>query len=118
MKRLRKVILALAVVAATPAAAIAGPCTAGIDKLQVAFDHRLDTAAAAGPSGAETTDAKLHHQPTQQSVADAEEKLGDITPDMAQTFVQAMESARDADAAGNKAKCSAALHDARSALKL
>ena len=107
-------VLALA---ALPSAAWAGPCTRGITKLQVAFDGRLDAAAANGPSGAETTDAKLHHQPTPQSIAQAEAKLGDSTPEMGRAFADAMQRARAADAANDKAGCRSALADARAALK-
>jgi len=117
MKRFSHFVLALALVSTTPAVALAGPCTDGISKLQVAFDQRLDKAAANGPSGTETTDAKMHHQPTQESVAEAEEQLGELSPDTAERFTQAMQRARDADEAHNEAQCLSALHDARAILK-
>ena len=116
MKTFLKSVLALAIVA-TPAAALAGPCARDIAKLQTAFDQRLDSAAANGPSGVETTDAKMHHQPTQLSVADAEAQLGDITPDTADKFTKAMERASDADATDDATKCRIALNDARAILK-
>jgi hypothetical protein len=116
MKTFLKPALALAMFA-TPAGAVAGPCAKDIAKLQTAFDQRLNAAAAQGPSGVETTDAKLHHQPTQQSVAEAEANLGDITPETADKFTKAMERASDADAANDATKCRVALNDARAVLK-
>jgi hypothetical protein len=97
--------------------AFAGPCTKAIDRAQTRFDARLKSAAAAGPAGAQSTAATTHHQPTPQSIAEAEESLGDISQDQARSFAAAMERARAADAAGNRKACVAALSEAKAALK-
>ena len=83
--------IALAAAAMITAPAFAGPCSGEIDKAQAAFDHRLDAEAAEGPSGPESTAATLHHQPTPQTLANAEARLGDISPNIAQSFVDAMQ---------------------------
>jgi hypothetical protein len=108
--------LAAAVAAAIAAPAFAGPCTSQIDKAQADFDRRLDAEAAEGASGPESVDATLHHQPTPQTIAEAEAKLGDISPDLAQSFIDALHRARDADDAGKAAECRQAVADARAIL--
>jgi len=116
MKRFHKFALSLALALAVPCVAMASPCEEEITRLQVAFNQRLDAAAEKGPSGAETTDAKLHHQPTQQSLAAAEAKLGDITPETAHAFDEAMQHARAANGSNDQAQCRAALQQARQIL--
>jgi hypothetical protein len=59
----------------------------------------------------------LHHQPTPQSLAQAEASLGDKTPVATDSFIYAMKRARDADDNNEEAKCLAALADAKAALK-
>jgi hypothetical protein len=114
-----KTLLLCSLVLLTPAAApaFAGQCTADIEIAQTNYDLRINSAAAAGPSAPESTDAKLHHQPTQQSVGAAETKLGDLPPGADKEFAAAVQRARDADAANNEAACEAALDDAAKALK-
>ncbi|MGA2044846.1 MAG: hypothetical protein ABSG83_15915 [Roseiarcus sp.] len=94
----------------------AGPCSKQIADTQIQIDSRLDAAAAAGPAAAESSAALRHRQPTPQSIATAEEKLGDVSSATALTITQTMSRARDADAAGDKAGCEQALHDAQRAL--
>jgi hypothetical protein len=101
-----------AAMAASSAPALAGPCSGEIDKAQAAFDHRLDSEAAEGPSAPESTAATLHHQPSPETIASAEEKLGDISPNAAQSFVDALHRARDADDAGKSTECRQAVADA------
>jgi len=90
-------------------AAFAGPCTDRIYQFDLALAKRLDAAAAAGRSGAETQGALLHHQPTPSSVAGAEAKLGDISEANLTAINEAMEDARKADDAGDLAGCERAL---------
>ena len=59
--------------------ALAGPCADRIYRDQVAFDKRLDAAAAHGHAAAESTCAMLHHQPTPGSIAQAEAAAGDLS---------------------------------------
>lgn len=104
--------IALTAAALISAPAFAGPCSSQIDKAQATFDHRLDAEAGEGASGPESTDATLHHQPTPQTIAEAEAKLGDISPDLAQSFIDTLNRARDADDAGKAAECRQAVADA------
>ncbi len=108
-------LLALLSLAASPA--LAGPCTEDIAAAQTRYSQRLDAAAASGPTATETTAAKLHHQPTPGSVAQAEARVGDLKPEAGKQFDAAISRARAADAAGDAATCKAALNDAAAALK-
>jgi hypothetical protein len=87
----------------------AGPCDSQIKDMQSRIDNLLWTAAANGPSATETRGALTHRQPTQQSVAAAEQALGDVSAETVERFKQAMSRARAADAAGDEKACSAAL---------
>jgi hypothetical protein len=91
------------------AAAHAGQCTAQIS--QVEQQIRLAQAAspqggAGEPTGPQSVDAQLHHQPTPQSVESAESRA---KVDSA----AALDRARKADAAGNAAACAKALKEAK-----
>lgn len=99
------------------AVAYAGPCIDDIAQVQARYDARLNAAAASGPSAPQSTAATLHHQPTPNSVAGAEVKLGEMSPEKTEAFAAAMKRAREADAAGNRDACEQALGDARGALK-
>ena len=115
MKRLLGSCFALGLVASGPA--VAGQCTADIEITQTNFDLRIHTAAATGPDAVETTAAKLHHQPTEGSVGQAETQLGDVPPAVRTEFGAAMQRARAADTAGNNAACEQALAQATDAIK-
>jgi len=107
-------IVALGVAAG---AAQAGPCTEGISRLQTAYDATLNATAAAGPTASESTAATLHHQPTLNSVAGAEEKLGELSPEKVEAFQAAMARARQADDRADAGACRQALGEARRALR-
>jgi hypothetical protein len=110
-------LLALAaMVAASAGAAHAGPCSAQIDVMQARFDAKLASAARGGPTGRETVAATDHRQPTPDSIAAAEESLGDLTPRTVEAIESGMSRARKADAEGNKAACEAALAEVRRAI--
>lgn len=96
--------------------AMSGPCAPNIYAAQIAFDARLKAAAAKGPDATQSTEAKLHRQPTPTSLAQAEAKLGDISDDEAQAFGADMRRARAADAAGDLDLCKSALKEARGIL--
>lgn len=102
--------------AAWVGAAHAGPCASDISALQVAYDAKLQAAAASGPTGAEGTYATMHRQPTPNTIAHAETKLGDLSPEKAEAFAAAMARAREADRAGDRSACVQALGEARRAL--
>jgi hypothetical protein len=105
--------LALVLLAAP---ARAGPCTQEIYDFDILLNKKLDAAAAAGKSGAQSMAATAHRQPTLKSVEQAEVQLGDISPANAQAFTDAMVEARKADVAGDRAGCEKALNAAKSML--
>jgi len=81
--------------------------------MQARIDARLEAKAAAGPTAKEGVPAGMSMQPTPRSIAAAEERLGDISPQTAEAAGQAMARARAADAAGDKSACEQALADAQ-----
>jgi hypothetical protein len=88
-----------------PTLAHSGPCTAQI----LAFNQQAKAAAPgpeSGPTGPQTIDAQLHHQPTPGDVAHAEAVAN-------KDAEAALQKARTADAAGDAAGCKAALKEAR-----
>ena len=93
---------------------VAGPCTQEISQVQAQVDARINAVAGAGPSGAESTAARLHRQPTPGSIAAAEQKLGEGKAEEA--ALEALARARTADAAGDKAGCDEALAVVKKAL--
>src|SRR5436305_1636654 len=78
MTILRFVHIAAALVCAM-SAATAGPCQHEIDRMQARVDAVLEAAAGSGPAAAESLAARLHRQPTPDSIAAAEKKLGEIS---------------------------------------
>lgn len=93
---------------------LAGPCTPEIDRVQAQVDARIAAVAGAGPTGAESSAARLHRQPTPGSIAAAEQKLGEGKPEEA--ALEALARARTADAAGDKTGCDEALGVVKKAL--
>jgi hypothetical protein len=115
MGPLRLLTLA-AMLAGSTGAARAGPCSAQIDLMQAHFDAKLALAARGGPTARETVAATDHRQPTPDSIAAAEERLGDLTPRTVEAIESGMARARKADAEGNKAACEAALAEVSRAI--
>lgn len=102
--------MALVLIAAS---AHAGPCTDRIYQTDIAVEKLLDAAAAQGQPAVESTFATMHRQPTPRTVAGAEARAGDLTPDQTQKIMDAMELARKADDAGDQAGCEKALGEAQ-----
>jgi len=102
------VLTALALIGGA-AAAHAGPCTAQISQVEQQI-RRMQQASPPGgagePTGPQSVDAQLHHQPTPRSVQSAESKA---RADSA----AALDRARKADAAGNASACAKALREAK-----
>jgi len=96
-------------------AAVAGPCTAEIDKVQAQIDAALDRQAGAGKAGSEGAAATAHHQPTPESIAAAEKALGEGAS--IREALAALEIGRAADDRGDAAGCRAAVANARKALR-
>jgi hypothetical protein len=110
------ILLAAAAFGASTVACSAGPCTQDITKMEIAIDARLNARAAAGPSGTESTAAMMHRQPTPQSIAEAERKLGDLSQQTINTVRQAVANAKAADQAGDLAGCKRALAEVEKAI--
>jgi len=109
-------MLALSTVtfAASISATLAGPCSADIDAMMVRIDTVLNAEAAAGPGAQQqSTVAGRHVQPTPNSIAAAEAKVGGISPETIEQVRDAMARARSADAAGDDVACKEALAEAQ-----
>jgi hypothetical protein len=115
MCHLRLLVLA-ATFAASASAVHAGPCTQQIGLMQARFDAKLEAAAKKGPMGRETNAATDHRQPTPDSIAAAEAKLGDISPRTVEVIEAGMARARKADLAGDKGACEQALAEVQRAI--
>jgi len=100
-----------AVFAASISPSYGGPCSHEIDRLQAEIDAKLEALAAAGPSARESTAATMNRQPTPGSIAAAEAKLGDVSPQKVGALRVAMARAREADGAGDQDTCGKALAD-------
>ena len=87
----------------------AGPCAKDIVSMQARVDAHLGQAAAAGPSAKQSVQAQMHRQPTPNSMANAERKLGDLSPSTIIKVNAAMDRAQKADGAGDESGCRQAL---------
>src|SRR5712691_7299078 len=94
----------------------AGPCSQKIDRMQARVDAKLEAVARKGPSAPESSEARLHRQPTPGSIAAAESKLGEMSSRTVEAIKTAMARARDADRAGDKSACERALADVQRAI--
>lgn len=112
----RSLAICAIVFAASGSATNAGPCAQGIDRLQAQFDSKLAANAAAGPSARESIAATMNRQPTPQSMAAAEAKLGEISPVKVQAFEAAIARARVADRLADPSACEQALAGVQNAL--
>ena len=96
------------------AAARAGPCTKEIEAVQIQVDAVLEATASAGPTLPESQSAGLHHEPTPESIARAEEEAGEGAH--GEQALVALARAREADQAGDTHLCHVALVDTRRAI--
>jgi hypothetical protein len=108
--------LAALALSLSAAPALAGPCTQQITEAQAAFDAKLHARAEAGPTATQSTAATMHRQPTPNTVAHAEENLGELSQTHSQAFDEAMSRARAADTSGDAKVCEAAVDEARAKL--
>ena len=109
-------MLALSAVtfATSISATLAGPCSADIDAMMVQIDTALNARAAAGPGAQQqSTVGGRHVQPTPRSMAAAEGKVGEMSPETIEQVRVAMARARAADAAGDNVACKEALAEAQ-----
>jgi hypothetical protein len=109
-------VLSAAALATSTVAGYAGPCSHDIDLMQSRVDAKLEADATTGTSARESTAAKMHRQPTPDSLAAAESKLGEVSPDTVKAVEAAMARARKADLANDKSACEQALADVQRAI--
>jgi hypothetical protein len=110
-------LLALSAAAVTFSAqpSRAYPCSQDIDRAWVGVNAKIQARIAVGRSAPQSTIALLHRQPTQSSIAAAEEALVDVWLPM-ETAVAALARAREADRARDKIACERALAEAQRAI--
>jgi hypothetical protein len=101
----RRLILAAAIVAVSVRGSFAGPCSSEISGIQARVDGALEALAANGSGAAESSDARLHRQPTPRSIAAAEERLGIVPAKSLEGVVEAMVRARAAAEVGDRGDC-------------
>ena len=89
----------------------AGPCAKDIVSMQARIEARMGQLAAAGPSAKQSLGAQMHRQPTPGSMANAERKLGELSPDTIVKVNKAMDRAQKADNGGDEKGCRQALED-------
>jgi hypothetical protein len=97
------------------AAALASPCSVGIDREQAKIDAALDQQAGAGKTGVESTAATDSRQPTPASIAAAERALGEGVS--IRDALASLTRARKADDGEDAAACQAELVAARKFLR-
>ena len=93
------------------APAHAGPCTDRIYQTDLTVSKLLDAAAAEGRPAPQSAFATMHRQPTPGSIASAEQQAGDLSSADVQAITEAMDVARHADDAGDRAGCEKALSE-------
>ena len=76
----------------------------------------LQAKAAVGPPAPESTEAKLHRQPTPGSIAATELRLGVLSPEAVDAVRRGIARAHEADRNGDLAACERALADVQSAI--
>lgn len=86
-------------------AAYSGPCTSQIERLERQIGQ-VSSSAKSGPTAPQSIEAQLHHQPTPETVRNAERKAN---ADAAAT----LQRARQADTDDNPAACAKALDEAK-----
>ena len=86
-------------------AAHSGPCASQIEELERQIGH-ASSSAKIGPTAPQSIEAQLHHQPTPETVRNAERKAN-------ADAAAALQRARQADTDDNPAACAKALSEAK-----
>jgi hypothetical protein len=107
-------VLLVAAISLPPPTLAKTACTAELRRTSRAVDKALDQHAAASGYAPESRAAKLSHQPTPATIAQAEHRF-DNWPNGSEA-VAAVTRARQADKAGDVQGCLDALHEARMAI--
>ena len=110
MKIATMLTLSAVMFTASISATLAGPCSADIDAMMAKIDAALNASAATGPGAQQqSTVAGRHVQPTPNSMAAAEAKVGGLSPETIEQIRGSMARARAADAVGDNVACKEAL---------
>ena len=96
-----------------PIAAHAGPCEQQLHDTETARGERLGALAAQGNAAPESTFATMHRQPTETTLAQAEERAGEVSGTNLTAVEKFLQEARKADAANDLPACEKALAEAR-----
>jgi hypothetical protein len=86
-------------------AAHSGPCTSQIEQLERQIGH-ASSSAKSSPTAPQSIEAQLHHQPTPETVRNAERKAN-------ADAAAVLQRARQADTDDNPAACAKALDEAK-----
>jgi hypothetical protein len=86
-------------------AAHSGPCKSQIEELERQIGHE-SSSAKSGPTAPQSIEARLHHQPTAETVRNAEREAN-------ADAAAALQRARQADTDDNAAACVKALNEAK-----
>lgn len=105
MRQLSGALIACTTLALLAGSAQAGPCTDQIAQFEKSV-QRSGKNLEAGPTAPTSTAAKLHRQPTAQSVKEAKEAAQS-------RFADLLARAKDLDAKGDRAACMQALNEAK-----
>ena len=95
----------------------AGPCFNRICGMAERVQALLQAKAAVGPPAPESTEAKLHRQPTPGSIAATELRLGVLSPEAVDAVRRGIARAHEADRNGDLAACERALANVQSAIE-
>jgi hypothetical protein len=116
---MKSFILATCILAIAGAAE-ASPCSEKVAALQARFEAEHPSGAATPGTDAdapESVAAKLHHQPTEESVAGAESKADSAAEERSAHFQIEIEQAQAAADSGDEAECERSAAEARRALE-
>ena len=108
-------VLSLVAVGLSANLSYAGSCMQDVDRAWGEFGPKMQARIGAGRSAPQSVAALHHYQPTPNSIAAAEEKLGERWLPM-EMAVMALARAREADRLNDKDACEQALAEAQSVL--
>jgi 3-methyladenine DNA glycosylase/8-oxoguanine DNA glycosylase len=105
------IVISATTLAISMAPALAGPCSHAIVRAQIRVDAKIATAAALSRFAPQSRAARLHHQPTPATVAEAERQLNEGGGGAA--ALAALARAREADRDSDFPACRRALAEVR-----
>jgi hypothetical protein len=104
------IVLSALAIACSVQTGHASVCSKDIDRAWAKIDAKIQARIAVGRSVPQSTIALLHRQPTQNSIAAAEQTLSDAWQPM-EMAVAALSRAHQADGANDRMACEGALAD-------